>query len=77
MAKSFRHRQKKYFPKTTFIKENSTTLFLNNITASTHSINGSTGESLQANTARYIYTKQNGDTLTSPKYSFFAFSGVQ
>ncbi|WP_284247885.1 hypothetical protein [Brucella sp. bbatCR03] len=47
------------------------------ITASTHSINGSTGESPQANTARYIYTKQNGDTLTSPKYSFFAFSGVQ
>ncbi|MRN65018.1 hypothetical protein GJU92_00770 [Brucella sp. 10RB9213] len=64
-------------PKTIFIKENSTTLFLNNITEPIHSINGSTGESTQANTARYIYKKQNGDTLTSHKYSFFAFSGVQ
>lgn len=31
VAKSFRHRQKKSLPKTTFIKENSTTLFMNNI----------------------------------------------
>lgn len=44
------------------------------ITASTRYIDGAPITELpQSNTARYIYTKNNGEVMTSPKYSFFAF----
>ncbi|SCD25321.1 hypothetical protein [Brucella inopinata] len=47
-----------------------------NFIISTQLINGSSGSQPQANTSRYIYAKENGDTNASPYYSFFAYSGT-